>query len=94
MGASFFCIFIYGNWIEKPYLTYMNLPFKTPMKVVSGSIVPFLVVKCSSALGDRTYTVTRQLTNLGTKEDYVLGSEKFPYHPDVTLKSPRYTWSR
>ena len=60
----------YVLFVEKPALSYMNLPFpvlKNP--VYPGDVLPLRIARCSDATGRRVITSTRYLDNLGDDQE-------------------------
>ncbi len=62
-------LYIYATRIERPYLSYQNLPFPPLLeRVRPGEIVPLSVERCSSAKVIKAYRTTHALRNVKTRE--------------------------
>ena len=66
--ASVVLIFIWANYIEKPYLSYGNLPFEVITKPRVGEVIELRVERCNSTNKTQSYNTTRAVLNLKTKE--------------------------
>ena len=58
---SIAAIFAYSNLIEKPFLSYKNLPFPVDQKVVQGQTAMAVGTRCNSSDQVERYTSKRQL---------------------------------
>lgn len=57
-------ILFYGYYIEKPYLTYENVPFEVVgNQFHAGDVVPIKVIRCVSAEGISNYTIAHLIQN-------------------------------
>ena len=70
-GISFtacVCLFVYGYFIEKPYLRYQNLPFP-PLRqqIHAGDVVTLSVERCNDSDQKQTYITSHAIHNEGTK---------------------------
>ena len=61
-------------YIDKPYLSYTNLPLPTGDIVGSGKEIPLLVERCSTSDKPEKYSMTINIRNELTKEAYLLPS--------------------
>lgn len=69
VGALFGCVvlMLYGLFLERPFLTYENLPFPPQYKQVRpGEVIPLMVRRCSSSRQTQVYSVTHSLESADT----------------------------
>lgn len=76
MLASLALIFVWANYIEKPYLSYENLPFQVMTKPKAGEVVELLVERCNNSKKTQSYNTTRAVLNLKTKEVITLADAR------------------
>ena len=76
MLASLALIFVWANYIEKPYLSYENLPFQVMTKPKAGEVVELLVERCNSSKKAQSYNTSRAVLNLKTKEVITLADAR------------------
>ena len=68
LSAVLGAIFAYLLWLEPPYLSYPDLPFKTVTSVRAGEVVELVVKRCSTALTTRVYQLSHTLIDAETGE--------------------------
>lgn len=76
-GIIFTAVFLYALFLDRPYLSYPELP----MRVIgttfhAGDVVPVEVYRCNSAIEPRTFMSSRALVNVLTQ---------LPVEPVVSL---------
>jgi len=68
-GLAALCV-ITGGWalyIERPDLTYENLPFPAELRQVrAGQVMPLTVRRCNHSTGIKAYVITHALVNVET----------------------------
>lgn len=63
----------WAYFVQKPYLSYTNLPFPANLQQVKpGQVMPLTVRRCSSSSTIESYTVTHSLQNLDGKSPAVI----------------------
>ena len=81
MLASLAIIFVWANYIEKPYLSYENLPFQVMTKPKAGEVVELLVERCNRSKKAESYNTTRSLLNVTTKVPITLPDSRVTIEP-------------
>ena len=62
LGVSIYAVNMYSTYVEKPFLSYQNLPFPvTPVDAFPGEKIEFTVVRCNSSNELKRLVSTRAL---------------------------------
>ena len=76
LGVAIYAVNIYSSYLERPFLSYKNLPFPvTPEAVVPGQQISFVVVRCNSSHEIQQLVSTRALV----PEDSIMKAIIFDY---------------
>lgn len=90
VGNSLWTLLLADKFVEKPYLTYKNLPFPVLQKqVFAGEIIPILVIRCNDTEEMQNYNTTRALENVVTKENFLLEEQRLLIKPGCTQSESR-----
>ena len=66
---------IYFDFLERPFLYYLHIPFPVVQKrVVAGTAVHIEVTRCNREAHTRSYVISHMLVNLDDGKTYVLPS--------------------
>jgi len=66
-------VYVWGQYFEKPYLTYKNLPFPSfTEQAKPGELVQIRVERCSTSNKPEKYRMTRTMRNEVTREVSIL----------------------
>ena len=61
LGVSIYAVNMYSTYVEKPFLSYENLPFPITKTAFPGEQVEFVVVRCNSSKELKRLVSTRAL---------------------------------
>ena len=78
--------YVYSTWLERPYLSYDNLPFPALSKAEPGKRLAIQVGRCSSSNVTETYKTTHGIRNEVTGQSIVLPSVSVAIKPGCMLE--------
>ena len=61
LGVTIYAVNMYSSYVEKPWLSYKNLPFPITETAYPGGKIEFMVVRCSSSSEVKQLVSTRTL---------------------------------
>lgn len=80
---------LFGRALERPYLSYRNVPFPAHGPVYPGQAVPLEVERCNDRPGPHSYQVSHQLRNLRSGATVLLAPAWVELAPGCTLAISR-----
>ena len=85
------CVYVYSRFIEKPTLSYTDLPFPTLVKAVHpGEVVTAIATRCNSSSTTLTYRTSRTLKRENSAQaDIILQSVEISAAPGCSPVSTK-----
>ena len=92
LGVTIYAVNMYSPYVEKPWLSYRNLPFPMTEQAYPGGKIEFVVVRCNSSNEVKQIVSTRALvpedtTMMSIVFDFVFVNVAPGCSPAVTLST-------
>ena len=92
LGVTIYAVNMYSSYVEKPWLSYRNLPFPMTEQAYPGGKIEFVVVRCNSSSEVKQIVSTRALvpediTMMSIVFDFVFVNVAPGCSPAVTLST-------
>ena len=92
LGVAIYAVNMYSSYVEKPWLSYRNLPFPMTEQAYPGGKIEFVVVRCNSSNEVKQIVSTRALvpedtTMMSIVFDFVFVNVAPGCSPAVTLST-------
>ena len=92
LGVTIYAVNMYSSYVEKPFLSYKNLPFPITEQAYPGGKIEFVVVRCNSSSEVKQLVSTRALvpediTMMTIVFDFVFVNVAPGCSPAVTLST-------
>ena len=78
--------YAYSTWLEKPYLSYVNMPFPVMSKAEPGQRIAIQVARCSTSNVTEAYRTTHGIRNEVTHQNIILPSIEVTIKPGCLLE--------